>query len=100
LFDGFISIALTTSVSSESRTFFFHLSTSRVPAIRKDSLTSDPRAISAKESNHWCNVLDHGQSVSHAIALVEFDRFGRFLGIEKRYFESALVTFILDNDLA
>ena len=56
-----------------------------VSTISEDSLAGNPLALSAKEANNRCDILNHGQATVHAICLVECDSFGGFLRVEECY---------------
>lgn len=59
--------------------------TSSVSTVSKDSLSSDPSTFSAQETNDRSNVLDHSQTTTHAIGLVEFHCFRGLLRVEECY---------------
>lgn len=58
-------------------------STSSVSAIGKDGLPSDPSTVGTQEANDRSDVLDHGETVTHAVCFVEFNGFRGLLGIEE-----------------
>lgn len=59
------------------------LLSSSIPAIGKDGLASNPTTLVTEEAHQWCNILDVGQSIAQALALVEGNSFIRLLWVEE-----------------
>lgn len=65
-----------------------------VATICENGLSRNPCSLCAQEAHQWRDICGLGETVAHAIGLVELDSLWRFLWIEECYTVEPLLVFL------